>query len=213
MKRFSICLAASVAALALAPAAQAAPTITPGSSIDLTGYVRANGGSNLGGATSLDFVSGPGAAASPGVAGVVSTFGSGTGTFAGLMCTSGSCGAIQDISDLMVGTQTINSFLSLFGGNAGSPINFDLTGITSIGRSNPNFLTVSATGNIRYDGFDSTPATFLFSAQGGKATSFSATTLAGGVPEPATWALMILGFGAVGYSMRSRRRNAAVSIA
>jgi len=34
----------------------------------------------------------------------------------------------------------------------------------------------------------------------------------GAVPEPATWALMILGFGAVGYSMR-RRQKAAVRFA
>ena len=32
---------------------------------------------------------------------------------------------------------------------------------------------------------------------------------AGGVPEPATWALMILGFGAVGGAMRRRRRSAS----
>ncbi|KQT31394.1 hypothetical protein ASG29_15760 [Sphingomonas sp. Leaf412] len=38
------------------------------------------------------------------------------------------------------------------------------------------------------------------------ARSFSIETLAGGVPEPTTWALMILGMGAVGGAMR--RRNA-----
>ena len=30
--------------------------------------------------------------------------------------------------------------------------------------------------------------------------------IGGGVPEPATWAMMLLGFGAVGFSMRRRRR-------
>ena len=38
-------------------------------------------------------------------------------------------------------------------------------------------------------------------------------TIAGGVPEPSTWALMILGFGAVGGSMRSRRRSTKVAFA
>ena len=35
----------------------------------------------------------------------------------------------------------------------------------------------------------------------------------GVVPEPATWAMMLLGFGAVGFSMRRRRRPALVQIA
>jgi hypothetical protein len=41
--------------------------------------------------------------------------------------------------------------------------------------------------------------------------SFSFTgTMAGGVPEPATWALMIIGFGGVSFAMR-RRRIAALA--
>ena len=39
---------------------------------------------------------------------------------------------------------------------------------------------------------------------------FIAAAQLGGVPEPATWALMILGFGAVGGAMR--RRNAKTSV-
>lgn len=35
----------------------------------------------------------------------------------------------------------------------------------------------------------------------------------GVVPEPATWAMMLLGFGAVGYSMRRRRKPALAQIA
>lgn len=35
-------------------------------------------------------------------------------------------------------------------------------------------------------------------------------TLAAAVPEPATWALFLLGFGAVGYGLRRHRRSAAV---
>lgn len=34
-----------------------------------------------------------------------------------------------------------------------------------------------------------------------------------GVPEPATWAMMLLGFGAVGGAMRRRRRGTALQIA
>lgn len=42
--------------------------------------------------------------------------------------------------------------------------------------------------------------------------SFSGT-LAGGVPEPATWALMILGFGGVAGAMRTRSRKVAFAAA
>lgn len=188
-----------------APAASAASVI-PGSSIDFAGYLRAVGGSALNGATSIDFVNGPGGVASPGVAGTVNSYGSGTGSFTGSTCGGGACGIIADITNFTVGAQAIANFFSLSGGSTVAPINFDLTGITNINRSDPNFLTFTATGNLRYDGFDSSPATFLFSAQGGTATSFSATVLTSAVPEAATWSMMILGFGVVGFA--SRRRGA-----
>jgi hypothetical protein len=34
---------------------------------------------------------------------------------------------------------------------------------------------------------------------------------AGAVPEPSTWAMMLAGFGALGFSMRRRRKNATIS--
>ncbi|WP_298668843.1 PEPxxWA-CTERM sorting domain-containing protein [uncultured Sphingomonas sp.] len=44
--------------------------------------------------------------------------------------------------------------------------------------------------------------------------AFSISGLAGAVPEPATWALMILGFGAIGGVLRRKHRHAArVSLA
>lgn len=41
------------------------------------------------------------------------------------------------------------------------------------------------------------------------AAQFSATFAAGGVPEPATWAMLILGFGMVGGALRARRKAVA----
>lgn len=49
------------------------------------------------------------------------------------------------------------------------------------------------------------------SGQGKINYAFRVTT--GAVPEPATWAMMIGGFGAVGASMRYRRRKVTVSFA
>lgn len=42
-------------------------------------------------------------------------------------------------------------------------------------------------------------------------TNNRAFTLSGPVPEPQTWAMMILGFGAIGTAWRARRRGAAVA--
>lgn len=57
-------------------------------------------------------------------------------------------------------------------------------------------------------------ATSFFGGFGGSNTSarvYGDLSIDGAVPEPATWALMILGFGAVGYAMR--RRKAVVRFA
>jgi hypothetical protein len=50
-------------------------------------------------------------------------------------------------------------------------------------------------------------------ANGPGNASYSATLNIAPVPEPATWALMLLGFGGIGLAMRSRRRPALAQIA
>ena len=66
-------------------------------------------------------------------------------------------------------------------------------------------------------GFDPTPGCFVFTAQGDNITSFSSILLAdqvtSSVPEPATWGMMIAGFGMMGATMRTRRRSTKVSFA
>jgi hypothetical protein len=47
----------------------------------------------------------------------------------------------------------------------------------------------------------------------GTASAFSGTISFGAVPEPGTWAMMLLGFGAVGFAMRRRRRPALLQVA
>lgn len=44
-------------------------------------------------------------------------------------------------------------------------------------------------------------------------TTATVVSVAGAVPEPATWALMLLGFGGIGVAMRRRRRFAALQVA
>lgn len=65
------------------------------------------------------------------------------------------------------------------------------------------------------NGFGVGPGTFTLTIQGtpglengalGGTVAFRASQAAA-VPEPATWALMLLGFGAIGFSMRRRRQG------
>ena len=203
---FRSTLLAAAALIGMTAAASAAP-ITAGSSIDLNGYLQANGGATLASATSLDFVTGSGGPASVGTAGTLSSYSSGTGAFAGATCNGGSCGSIKDIASFRTGAQTITNFLTLSGGSNASAINFTLSNISDIGRSNANFLTFTATGTITYDGFDPTAGTFFFSAQGDRITSFSGTTLAVATPTPEPASLAILG-GSLAVLGLVRRRKA-----
>lgn len=71
--------------------------------------------------------------------------------------------------------------------------------ITGSGAAN-NFLLAAGTYTMHYAGSASGPATY------------SGTIDVTAIPEPATWAMLLVGFGAVGYSMR-RRQNVRVSFA
>lgn len=74
-------------------------------------------------------------------------------------------------------------------------------------------MSFTALGNLRLVGFDPTPGSFFFTAQGNNITSFSSALVADpvtpSVPEPATWAMMIVGFGLVGGAMRRRKTTVA----
>lgn len=79
---------------------------------------------------------------------------------------------------------------------------FDFTSV--VGRQRTTYNANTA--------FFSGPLTFLFDGSGNASPSVDNIQLttrliqaAGGVPEPATWALMIMGFGAVGGAMRRRK--------
>jgi hypothetical protein len=57
--------------------------------------------------------------------------------------------------------------------------------------------------------------TYLLTIQGTRGTtgSFGGNVAFTAVPEPATWGMMLLGFGAVGFAMRRRRQPALAQIA
>ncbi|GAA3996073.1 hypothetical protein GCM10022211_00990 [Sphingomonas humi] len=175
---------AGAALLATTPAYAATP-IT--GQISISGLATPIGSSAWNTATGVDYQ------------GQLFFVGAGTGSFTGVTC-SGSCGTLTDIPNLSTFSPIAN-FMSL----TVNGIQFDLNNITSVSRPG-SFLNFEGTGVIRMTGFDATPGTFSFSAQGNQLQTFSAA--AGAVPEPGTWALMLVGFGAIGFSMRRRRATA-----
>lgn len=53
---------------------------------------------------------------------------------------------------------------------------------------------------------------FLGDNRGGVSVAFNRADAAGAVPEPATWAMMILGFGMVGYGLRRRKAQVSTNV-
>jgi hypothetical protein len=51
------------------------------------------------------------------------------------------------------------------------------------------------------------PGTFISGGPGGESPGIEVPTPAAAVPEPSTWALMLLGFGMCGYALRRRRQQ------
>jgi len=99
---------------------------------------------------------------------------------------------------------TINQIMTLTGSIGSTPGSYavSLTGFSSAADSTYNFST-GQNGNWSTGPFNR-------NADQGTAGRFSVATAA--VPEPATWALMLLGFGIVGFGMR-RRQNVHTAVA
>jgi hypothetical protein len=196
----------ALAFTAAQPAAAAA--LIAGSQISINGSVITNT-ADASQATSLDFTTGTTSNGS--APGILSTFNGGaTGSFAGQFCGGPNCGTISDIASLALGPQSLSPFFALTDG-----VMFSLTNITLIDRSVAGILGFKGTGtfsgNISGTAFDPTAGNFSFSTQGGNVTTFSASTTA--VPEPATWAMMLLGFAGIGMALGRRRRPALAQLA
>lgn len=80
-------------------------------------------------------------------------------------------------------------------------------------RLNFNYLNGSAAflfGDLNFDANVNNTYRFDLTANGNTLTTYAkvGSGFAAAVPEPATWAMMVLGFGVAGASMRSRRKLA-----
>lgn len=184
---FRSTLLTAAAVIGMTAAASAAP-IT--GQLSINGYAQAVGSTGMGAATGISFANASGSSVS-GTSGSLTSYGAGSGTFAGMACNSGTtgCGTLQNIANF-ASAGAIASFLTL---NSG--VSFDLSSISSITRGNDatgGSIVLTATGVIRYAGFDATNGVFSLTAQGNRITSFSATTLAAAssVPEPASLAIL-----------------------
>ncbi|MBS0478443.1 MAG: PEPxxWA-CTERM sorting domain-containing protein [Proteobacteria bacterium] len=132
----------------------------------------------------------------------------------------------------LVGVFTTNS--DPFGGAAPATLNFDANNPTNLapllnqvfyigdgragynnaGGANLAFVAPTAATRLYIgviDAYSFNGTTGYYNDNTGSFRVVAALVAQGGVPEPATWAMMLLGFGAIGGAMRYRRRVAACS--
>lgn len=93
-------------------------------------------------------------------------------------------------------------FTNLLVGNDDNP-NIGLSGFTIALTTGTNYFFVGS--GFANDDFGD----FSLNVAGPGIATFNG--ISGAVPEPATWAMMLLGFGGIGYSMRRRRRKTAIA--
>lgn len=152
-----------------------------------------------------------------------------TGTL-GFTALSGCCGDMSDSASVTLAPGTTDYFaigsessnVGGFGPNGigiyatgmfgGTPVNLSVNDAdvhSGVPRVNPCGETLdsfvlqggSASGCDTGDGYEVSQAFGHFTFRGGAV---------GGVPEPATWAMMLLGFGAVGLAVRRARRRSGI---
>lgn len=100
--------------------------------------------------------------------------------------------------------------------DTGTPYYYFTTGPTFLDGSGVRFNTASATNIAFFHQDNVAPDTYRVNGNGtisafGPATS--SPVMAGAVPEPATWAMMLVGFGMIGAAARYRRRVPATATA
>jgi hypothetical protein len=142
----------------------------------------------------------------------------GTGSFSAVSGLFGTMNGVVDFSNV-VGTTLATSLPDFFSFNdgVGGSYKFSVDSVTTIAYTlSPDSKAISLylLGSTldTFLGFDPTPTslTLSFNSTGGSPYAASATLAippAPMVPEPATWGMVLLGFGAMGTMMRRRQKT------
>ena len=112
-----------------------------------------------------------------------------------------------------------NSIFGTFGGTAGNAdISFGTNLVSALQIQSPTLGFTQLTGPALFGGSPANPifniGTFNLSGgflSGASTLTISRAAVVSGVPEPGTWAMMLLGFGAIGFSVSRRRSTVAAS--
>ena len=127
----------------------------------------------------------------------------------------GLCSGFVDSSTIDLGVDTLA--LAITGGTApwsGAAFNgYEFSGLSAGGLWSGYSLTTNFAG-LDASRISFTPDAVRVNMQGiapSQGQSFTITLLSAAVPEPATWAMMLVGFGAVGVSMRRHKRRLALA--
>lgn len=178
--------AAAAAAMLYAPLAQAATVFN----ITFTGVSALHG--------SASAINGTG---------TITTTG-GTGTGFELATPGSSAPKLTDVQiDLALGHFDLgNALLASFGTFNGDPVSFFYQGaFTTPGGFFPKITTFNTLAGNKFAVLDGV-------GRNAYVGSFDITAVTG-VPEPATWAMLLLGFGGIGVMLRGARRKPAISAA